>query len=251
MAVCGAGAGDSLGLLGFCIIARVSKRAWFLAWLALFGIGVSGLSAALSFGPGARLDLADRTGASRIVDGFAGSGRLFCGCPQRASAALAVLALGVDLSLLNQISTSPDRANAVHVGARALHPVSWGWPQPGRAGYGLFAALVYLLQSGLEQAAKKPKMAGMNHSISTPDTSPHSQAGSHGHIFFCLNQRDNGETCCAQFDATAAFECCKSQALRPLVWPGRARCGSIRQVVWTAARPGGGGLSRGGLVQLC
>lgn len=29
------------------------------------------------------------------------------------------------------------------------------------------------------------------------------------HIFFCLNQRDNGEACCAQHAAQAAFEHCK------------------------------------------
>jgi (2Fe-2S) ferredoxin len=31
------------------------------------------------------------------------------------------------------------------------------------------------------------------------------------HIFFCLNQRDNGEACCAQHDAQAAFERCKQR----------------------------------------
>ena len=31
------------------------------------------------------------------------------------------------------------------------------------------------------------------------------------HIFFCLNERENGESCCAQFNALAAFERCKSQ----------------------------------------
>jgi (2Fe-2S) ferredoxin len=30
------------------------------------------------------------------------------------------------------------------------------------------------------------------------------------HIFFCLNQRDNGEACCAQHDAKAAFDHCKA-----------------------------------------
>jgi (2Fe-2S) ferredoxin len=29
------------------------------------------------------------------------------------------------------------------------------------------------------------------------------------HIFFCLNQRDNGEACCAQQRAQAGFERCK------------------------------------------
>ena len=31
------------------------------------------------------------------------------------------------------------------------------------------------------------------------------------HIFFCLNQRDNGEASCAQHRAQAAFDRCKSQ----------------------------------------
>jgi (2Fe-2S) ferredoxin len=32
------------------------------------------------------------------------------------------------------------------------------------------------------------------------------------HIFFCLNQRDNGEDCCAQQQAQAGFDRCKAQA---------------------------------------
>ncbi|MEO3715130.1 MULTISPECIES: (2Fe-2S) ferredoxin domain-containing protein [Roseateles] len=31
------------------------------------------------------------------------------------------------------------------------------------------------------------------------------------HIFFCLNQRDNGENACAQHGAQAAFDHCKSR----------------------------------------
>jgi (2Fe-2S) ferredoxin len=31
------------------------------------------------------------------------------------------------------------------------------------------------------------------------------------HIFFCLNQRENGEACCAQAGAQAAFERCKKR----------------------------------------
>ena len=30
------------------------------------------------------------------------------------------------------------------------------------------------------------------------------------HIFFCLNQRSEGEACCAQHDAQAGFDHCKS-----------------------------------------
>jgi (2Fe-2S) ferredoxin len=31
------------------------------------------------------------------------------------------------------------------------------------------------------------------------------------HIFFCLNQRDNGEACCADHDAQSGFDRCKSR----------------------------------------
>lgn len=44
------------------------------------------------------------------------------------------------------------------------------------------------------------------------------------HIFFCLNQRDNGEACCAQHDAQAAFDRCKAQVKAAgLAGPGQVR----------------------------
>lgn len=44
------------------------------------------------------------------------------------------------------------------------------------------------------------------------------------HIFFCLNQRENGEDCCAQHDAQAAFDRCKSQVKAAgLSGPGQVR----------------------------
>ena len=44
------------------------------------------------------------------------------------------------------------------------------------------------------------------------------------HVFFCLNQRDNGEACCAQHGAQAAFERCKSQVKAAgLAGPGGVR----------------------------
>ena len=39
------------------------------------------------------------------------------------------------------------------------------------------------------------------------------------HIFFCLNQRNNGENCCAQHNAQAAFDHCK-QRVKALGLPG-------------------------------
>jgi (2Fe-2S) ferredoxin len=44
------------------------------------------------------------------------------------------------------------------------------------------------------------------------------------HIFFCLNQRANGEDCCAQHKAQEAFDRCKSQVKAlGLAGPGKVR----------------------------
>ena len=44
------------------------------------------------------------------------------------------------------------------------------------------------------------------------------------HIFFCLNERKNGESCCAQFQAQAAFDRCKQQVKEAgLNGPGHVR----------------------------
>ena len=44
------------------------------------------------------------------------------------------------------------------------------------------------------------------------------------HIFFCLNQREGGEACCADRNAQAAFDRCKSAVkARGLAGPGGVR----------------------------
>ncbi len=44
------------------------------------------------------------------------------------------------------------------------------------------------------------------------------------HIFFCLNERKNGEACCAQFKAQEAFDRCKAQVKDAnLSGPGKVR----------------------------
>lgn len=44
------------------------------------------------------------------------------------------------------------------------------------------------------------------------------------HIFFCLNERPNGEACCAQHGAKAAFEHCKTLVKEAgLAGPGQVR----------------------------
>lgn len=44
------------------------------------------------------------------------------------------------------------------------------------------------------------------------------------HIFFCLNQRDGGQACCAQQQAQDAFDRCKAQVKAlGLAGPGQVR----------------------------
>ncbi|HYD76233.1 (2Fe-2S) ferredoxin domain-containing protein [Ramlibacter sp.] len=44
------------------------------------------------------------------------------------------------------------------------------------------------------------------------------------HIFFCLNRRTNGENCCADHNAEAAFDRCKAQVkAQGLNGPGKVR----------------------------
>lgn len=44
------------------------------------------------------------------------------------------------------------------------------------------------------------------------------------HVFFCLNERKGGEACCAQNDAQAAFDHCKSRVKADgLAGPGGVR----------------------------
>jgi (2Fe-2S) ferredoxin len=44
------------------------------------------------------------------------------------------------------------------------------------------------------------------------------------HIFFCLNKRENGEACCANHDAQAAYKRCKAQVKEQgLNGPGKVR----------------------------
>ena len=44
------------------------------------------------------------------------------------------------------------------------------------------------------------------------------------HVFFCLNERSNGEACCAQHDPFAAFDRCKRQIKEAgLAGPGGVR----------------------------
>ena len=58
------------------------------------------------------------------------------------------------------------------------------------------------------------------------------------HIFFCLNERKNGEACCAQHAALAAFERCKEQVKAAgLSGPGNIRVNKAGCLERCAAGP--------------
>jgi (2Fe-2S) ferredoxin len=59
----------------------------------------------------------------------------------------------------------------------------------------------------------------MSDTASTPAASYYQR-----HIFFCLNQRSNGEACCADHRAQQAFDRCKAQVKAlGLAGPGKVR----------------------------
>jgi len=59
-----------------------------------------------------------------------------------------------------------------------------------------------------------------------PDAATNAASSSYyeRHIFFCLNQRSNGEACCADQGAQQAFDRCKAQVKAAgLAGPGKVR----------------------------
>ncbi len=93
-------------LLGFCVVRTRWRRAVFVLMTVAVGVAVTGLSAALSWGPAhawAWLDFPTQLGM--VVAVVLALGLVFV--PWRASAALVLLSLGIYLSLLNQAPESP------------------------------------------------------------------------------------------------------------------------------------------------
>jgi VanZ family protein len=131
------------GLLGYCIIGQAGKRLWFLIWMVVLGVGVTSLSATLSFGPEhAWVWLSESVRGALVVALVLLT--LLLAVPPRAAAALAVLALGIDLSLINQTSIDPYFEQTLFMWEQGrfirFHGLAqwlgWLWP---------FAALLYVL----------------------------------------------------------------------------------------------------------
>lgn len=130
-------------LLGFCVVRAAWRRAVVVGVTTASAVMVSALSAALSWGPmhaWAWLDVPAQIGL------FTGAvlALLFVFASWRASAALALLALGVYLSLLNQAPESPYFAQTLQLWEQGrfirfnglAQWVGWLWP---------YVASVYLL----------------------------------------------------------------------------------------------------------
>ena len=142
-------------LLGYCVIRTVRQRAIFSMAALAAGVGVSALSAALSYGPQhawAWLDAPVRVGLSLA----AVLALLMLPMRRRGAAAFALLALSIQLALLNQAPASAYFAQTLQTWEQGrfirFHGVAqwlgWLWP---------YAALLYLLArlSGREDAGNK------------------------------------------------------------------------------------------------
>jgi hypothetical protein len=121
-------------LLGYLVARSAVQRAVLLPLILLGGVAASALSAALSYGPDhawAWFDLPVQVGLAAAL--FAGVLLLFA--PRRLCAALLLVGLVLQLSLLNQAPESAYFAQTLaYLGAGALHPL----PRPGAmAGMGV------------------------------------------------------------------------------------------------------------------
>ena len=93
-------------LLSFCIVRSVWRRAWCVLLVFAVGIATTALSGALSYGPEHAWAWLGLSAQSGLLSAFIAVLTLLW-VPQRVSAALLLLGLGVWLSLLNQASASP------------------------------------------------------------------------------------------------------------------------------------------------
>ena len=139
-------------LVGYCIIRSWTRRAVFVLLAVLIGVASTGLSAALSYGPQHAWDWIHRP----VLIGLGVAPVLaivIVGIPRRVSAALALLCLGIYLSLLNQAPADPYFTQTLQTWEQGrfirFHGLAqwlgWLWP---------YAALVYLLSQVWGQDGK-------------------------------------------------------------------------------------------------
>ena len=122
-------------LLGYCVIRAMRQRAMFAMAAVAVGLGASALSAALSYGPEhawAWLDAPVRAGVGLAVLVAV----LLLGSPRRVAAVLALLALVIHLSVLNQAPAGPYFAQTLQIWEQGrfikfyglVQWLGWLWP---------------------------------------------------------------------------------------------------------------------------
>lgn len=130
-------------LLAFCVLRDFGKRVWLVAAIVLGGVGVTALSAALSFGPaGAWSWMGVPARLATMVALLVSLMLLWL--PRRVCASLALLCLGVSLSLINQLPADPYFEQALFAWEQGrfirFHGLAqwlgWLWP---------YAALAYVM----------------------------------------------------------------------------------------------------------
>lgn len=130
-------------LVGHCIIRSMPRRALFAMLVIGAGIAATGLSWALSYGPGNAWGWFDLPAQVGLVAALI----LACGMaflPRRVNAAVVLLALGVYLSVLNQAPASPYFVQTLHSWEQGrfirfnglAQWLGWVWP---------YVTLVYVL----------------------------------------------------------------------------------------------------------
>ena len=131
------------GLLGYCVVRGVGRRAVFAIATVLVGVAVTALSSALSYGPSHAwewLNLPTRIGIWAAL----AAALALVALPRRACAALLLLALALHLNLLNQAPTSAYFAQTLQAWEQGRFIrffglgqwLGWLWP---------YAALAYVV----------------------------------------------------------------------------------------------------------
>lgn len=139
-------------LVGYCVVQHWGRRIALLLLTLFVGIGSTGLSAALTYGPQHAWDWIHQPvlGALAVAPVL---GLMLVPVPRRVCAALALLCLGIFLSLLNQAPADPYFDQTLQTWERGrfirFHGIAqwlgWLWP---------YAVLVYLLSQMWRQEQK-------------------------------------------------------------------------------------------------
>lgn len=131
-------------LIGYCIILPAARRALFAIATGVVAVLMTSLSAALTFGPQHAWEWAHLSVLAGLLGGLALALALVR-VPHRLGAALALLAMGLFLGLLNQVPNDPYFMHNLQIWEQGkfirfhglVQWLGWAWP---------YAAVVYLLQ---------------------------------------------------------------------------------------------------------